>query len=340
MLADSDGVVVLFNNAAERILELPRDHVLGQKLSSLSGLYGGSAAVWSRAINDWAQHPDKTSTGEFLAERLDLGQRVVSVHLSPVHIGESFLGTVSVFRDITKDVEVDRIKSEFVSNVSHELRTPMTSIKGYADLLLLGAAGPVSEMQERFLRTIKTNADRLSILVNDLLNISKLDAGESLNLETVELDRVLQNVLMNVQTLPEHDRKHMVVSLRVEEGLPTIEADVHKLTQIVTNVVDNAFNYTYPGGTIDIEAKSQPDQARVLITIKDSGIGIPDEFQPRVWDRFERYEEHALVMDVPGTGLGLPIVKKLVEMHHGDIWFVSELGVGTTFFISLPVDQP
>jgi PAS domain S-box-containing protein len=340
MLADADGVVVLFNNAAERILELPRDHVLGQKLSNLSGLYGGSAAVWSRAINEWAQNPAKTQTGEFLAERLDLGKHVVSVHLSPVHIGESFLGTVSVFRDITKDVEVDRIKSEFVSNVSHELRTPMTSIKGYADLLLLGAAGPVSEMQERFLRTIKTNADRLSILVNDLLNISKLDAGESLNLETVELDRLLPSVLMNVQTQPEHDRKHMAVNLNVEPGLPPIKADLHKLTQVVTNVMDNAFNYTYPGGTIDIEARSLPEEHRVLISVKDSGIGIPDEFKPRIWDRFERYEEHALVMDVPGTGLGLPIVKKLVEMHNGDIWFESELGVGTTFFIALPVQQP
>jgi PAS domain S-box-containing protein len=340
MLADADGVVVLFNSAAERILELPRDHVLGQKLSNLSGLYGGSAAVWSRAINEWAQNPEKTQTGEFLAERLDLGRRFVSVHLSPVHIGESFLGTVSVFRDITKDVEVDRIKSEFVSNVSHELRTPMTSIKGYADLLLLGAAGPVSEMQERFLRTIKTNADRLSILVNDLLNISKLDAGENLNLELVELDKVLESVLMNLQAQPEHDRKHMTVSLTVEPGLPPIKADLHKVTQIMTNVIDNAYNYTYPGGTIDIEARSQPDQQRVLVTVKDSGIGIPDEFKPRVWDRFERYEEHALVMDVPGTGLGLPIVKKLVEMHNGDIWFESELGKGTTFFIALPLDQP
>jgi PAS domain S-box-containing protein len=340
MLADADGQVVLFNNAAERILELQRDQVQGQKLSNLSGLYGGSASVWSRAINEWAQNPEKTTTGEFLAERLDLGQRVVSVHLSPVHIGESFLGTVSVFRDITKDVEVDRIKSEFVSNVSHELRTPMTSIKGYADLLLLGAAGPVSEMQERFLRTIKTNADRLSILVNDLLNISKLDAGESLNLEHVELDRLLPNVLMNVQTQPEHDRKHMNVTLSVEPGLPPVEADLHKLTQVVTNVMDNAFNYTYPGGTIEIDAKHLADQKRALISVKDSGIGIPEEFQPRVWDRFERYEEHALVMDVPGTGLGLPIVKKLVEMHGGDIWFESELGKGTTFFISLPIDQP
>jgi PAS domain S-box-containing protein len=339
MLADSDGVIVLFNDAAQRILELPRDHVLGQRLTNLTGIYGGSAAVWANAINEWAQNPQRHSSGDFLSERLDLGERVVSVHLSPVHIGDSFLGTVSVFRDITIDVEVDRIKSEFVSNVSHELRTPMTSIKGYADLLLMGAAGQVSEMQERFLKTIKSNADRLSILVNDLLNISKLDAGEALNLEYVELDRLLPSVVANVQTQTDHERKHMQVAIEVETNLPPVRADLHKLTQIITNVVDNAFNYTYPGGSIEINAQPQANET-VLISIKDSGIGIPEEFRSRIWERFERYEEHALVMDVAGTGLGLPIVKKLVEMHNGLIWFESEMGKGTTFFIELPVEQP
>jgi signal transduction histidine kinase len=103
--------------------------------------------------------------------------------------------------------------------------------------------------------------------------------------------------------------------------------------------VDNAFNYTYADGTIDIEARQHKDD-QILVSVKDSGIGIPDDFKDRIWDRFGRYEEHALVMDVPGTGLGLPIVKSLVEMHNGDIWFESESGKGTTFFVALPVSQP
>lgn len=110
---------------------------------------------------------------------------------------------------------------------------------------------------------------------------------------------------------------------------------------MVTNLTDNAFNYTEPGGHIDISARLQPESPdRVLIAVKDDGIGIPESFRDRIWNRFERYEQHALVMDVAGTGLGLSIVKTLVEMHGGDVWFESQENVGTTFFVSLPVAGP
>ena len=138
------------------------------------------------AINRWSESPEEDPEEGFLSEQLAYGTKVVNVRLSPVRTDNQFLGVVLVFRDITRDVEVDRIKSEFISNVSHELRTPMTSIKGYADLLLMAAAGEVSDQQAHFLSTIKENADRLTILVNDLLNISKLDSGEeSLAMELV-----------------------------------------------------------------------------------------------------------------------------------------------------------
>jgi signal transduction histidine kinase len=104
--------------------------------------------------------------------------------------------------------------------------------------------------------------------------------------------------------------------------------------------VDNAFNYTYPGGSITVKAATQPDEQHVLIAVTDTGIGITDEFKSRIWGRLERFDDHALVMDVPGTGLGLSIVKELVQMHNGTIWFESELGVGTTFFVELPIEQP
>ncbi len=340
MLADAEGVIVLFNSAAERILGLQRDDVIGQTIFRLTGLFGGSASLWARAIQEWALDPERHKPGEFLAETLDLGKRVVNVHLSPVHIADRFLGTVSVFRDITKEVEVDRIKSEFVSNVSHELRTPMTSIKGFADLLLMGVAGQVSEGQRDFLLKIKANADRLSHLVDDLLNISKIDAGERLRLEPVNLSDVVENVMNGMRNRPDYDQKDLHVVVNVPTDLPPVEADAQKLTQILHNIVDNAFNYTYAGGTVAVTAALQSDDRHVLISVKDTGIGIPQEFRSRIWQRFERYDEHALVMEVAGTGLGLSIVKELVEMHHGEVWFESEQGKGTTFFISLPIEQP
>jgi PAS domain S-box-containing protein len=341
LLADANGVVVLFNSAAEQILGLPRDFALGQPLSRIAASYGGNAQ-WVGALDNWVRNPNRDEQAELLIDRLEVGSRVVSVHASPVYNGDAFLGTVSVFRDVTRDVEVDRMKSEFISNVSHELRTPMTSIKGYADLLMSGVAGSVTDAQKNFLGTIKNNADRLADLVNDLLSISRIDSGrERLRLEAVPLGEVFGLVVNNLRSRAQFESKHITVTSEVAPDVPSIQADRLKLVQIITNLVDNAFNYTYPGGNIDISARRRaeaPDQ--VLIAVKDTGIGIPEAFRARIWNRFERYEEHALVMEVAGTGLGLSIVKTLVDMHGGEVWFESEENQGTTFYVALPIESP
>ncbi len=339
MLADASSKIIRFNSAAERILEISRGEVIGQPLSHLVGLQGGMAATWSRIIERWAESPQDDPREGFLSEQLEIDNKVVNVRLSPVRTANQFLGTVLVFRDITKDFEADRLKSEFISNVSHELRTPLTPIKGNADLLLLGAAGPLTDTQKDFLGKIKSNADRLNFLVNDLLNISKLDNGnEQLSLVPLAIDQVLEGIVNHAEARMRDEQKQLMITLRVADDLPQIKGDKNKITQIFTNIVDNAFNYTYADGSIDIEAVLQDDE-HILVSVKDSGIGIPDEFRDRIWDRFGRNEEHALVMDVAGTGLGLPIVKSLVEMHKGEVWFETETGQGTTFFVSLPINQ-
>jgi signal transduction histidine kinase len=137
-----------------------------------------------------------------------------------------------------------------------------------------------------------------------------------------------------------HKNKDLAVTVTIDDDVPPITADPDKLVEIVRNIVDNAFNYTPADGRIDILVRLQSDKRNVLLSVADTGLGIPENYREAVWRRFERYEEHALTMDVAGTGLGLPIVKELVSMHHGDVWFESEVGKGTTFFVSLPIDQP
>jgi len=132
----------------------------------------------------------------------------------------------------------------------------------------------------------------------------------------------------------------MTVDVKIAPDLPLIKGDRDKLTQVVSNLADNAFNYSHAGGKISIEAQAQPDGKNILIQVRDNGIGIPEQFRERIWNRFERYEEHALVMDVAGTGLGLSIVKTLVDMHQGEVWFETEVNKGTTFYISLPIAGP
>lgn len=338
LLADASGIVILFNSAAEDILGLPRDYVLGQPLARLTGTEG--SATWTSALSNWSLRPRRPNE-ELILDRVDVGRKIVNVHASPVYTGDQILGTVAVFRDVTKETEVDRMKSDFISNVSHELRTPMTSIMGYVDLMLKGAGGEVNEQQRQFLSTIRSNATRLSNLVNDLLNISKLDSGrEQMAVDKVNVSEVIQIVATSLRGRSEYQNKPMTVNTNVAPNLPPVRGDRDKITQIITNLADNAFNYTYAGGKIDIEAKLQPEDKSILITVRDNGIGIPEQFRDRIWNRFERFEEHALVMDVAGTGLGLSIVKTLVDMHQGEVWFESEVNKGTTFYISLPIEGP
>jgi len=359
LLADATGAIILFNNAAEEILDMPRDYAIGQQLTRLSSMSEGTAR-WVSTLENWiARHgisfggAYRADDSTFLAavvgrgvedslviDRLEVGLRVVSIRASSVFVGEQLLGTVAVFRDVTKEVEVERMKSEFISNVTHELRTPLTPILGFVDLMLMGGAGEQTDQTKRFLGMIKTNAERLRNLVEDLLSISELDSGRGkLDLEAIDLQELLSNVVNHMNSHFIGRGKTLEIEMRIDANTGPIQADKVKLNQIITNVVENAFNYTYSGGRVTIEAHRQPDGQYILIAVSDTGIGIPEEFRDRIWNRFERYEEHALVMDVAGTGLGLPIVKTLVELHGGEVWFDSQVNQGTTFYLRLPV-QP
>ncbi|NJL93808.1 MAG: hypothetical protein HC915_08775 [Anaerolineae bacterium] len=308
----------------------------------LAGFYGGTSAGWLETIERWTSDPTHIEGSDFIEVILELDLRVVSVRLSPVIMGDQFLGTVSVFRDITKMVEVDRLKTEFVATVSHELRTPMTSIKGYADLLLLGAAGEISEAQQRFLETIKQNADRLSHLVNDLLEVSRIDQDRvPMRFAAVPVQDIMGSLQEHIRGRIEDENKLLELHVEVEPDLPDLRADFDRIIQIMHNLGDNAFNYTYDGGRLTLRARLDGDKHGVVMQVQDTGIGIPPEVGDRIFERFFRGDElDDLVLDTPGTGLGLSIVKSLVEMHNGSIWFESELGVGSTFSVCIPIYQP
>jgi len=331
--------VIVFNTAAAQILGMEVDDIRGHSASEIKGVYGSGA----QKLEQWRQDPTVYRTGEYHEEQfvLDNG-RVINVRISPVTMSDQFLGTVSIFRDITREVEVDRLKSEFVATVSHELRTPMTSIKGYADLLLLGAAGDISEAQQRFLTTIKQNADRLSELVNDLLDISRIDQGRvELKMENVLVTDIVQAAVAHVRGRSEDEGREMAIQVELSEDTLTLWGDYDKVTQILTNLADNAFNYTPPGGTITLRAHAEAEGERVVLSVSDTGIGIPPDIQRRIFERFFRGDEwQEMVVDTPGTGLGLAIVKELVNLHGGEVWFESEVDKGTTFYVSLPAHAP
>ena len=333
MVTDPDGKIIFFNATAERILRLNRSEVENHTANDFMGLYGAGARKLANAITRWSRDPSSYQPGDALSERIELeDNRIISVLLTPVTSTDEYIGSVSIFRDITREVELDRLKTEFVSTVSHELRTPMTPIQGYADLLLKGFAGPLTSEQQHFLNVIKSNADRLRILVDDLLNISKLESGKvKLDMMSVSMSDVISDVAEHLQSrITEQDRPMNVV-VNMPTDLPPVWGDRVRITQVITNLADNAFTYSHPGGTITLSACQDGDE--VEISVADTGIGISGEEQGRVFERFYRGED-TLVMASAGTGLGLSIVKQLVDMHGGKIWAKSEgQGRGSTFFV-------
>jgi PAS domain S-box-containing protein len=341
LVTDPGNEITFINSSAERILGVPHEQVVGQPLESFVGFFGKAAQTWMQTIHTWSDDPGSHQSGDTYAEQLTLETgRVILVHLAPVIWRNEFLGTVSIFRDITHEVEVDRLKSEFVATVSHELRTPMTSIKGYVDILLMGAAGALNENQTHFLHIVQNNTERLSVLVNDLLDISRIEAGRvSLSFQAIDMREVVDDVLADIARRSQEENKPMDVKVETAPDLPRIYGDLERVRQIVSNLVDNAYHYTPPDGKIVISV--QPVDGSVQIDIKDNGIGIDPADADRVFERFFR-GEHPMVLATPGTGLGLAIVKQLVNMHKGRIWMTSKgiPGEGSTFSFTLPVYQP
>lgn len=337
MVGDANGRVILFNAAAARILSITREQALGRFQDEILGLYGSTARDWLEQIESWRRNPGTYNTEEFLVHQLEMNRRFVSVHLSPVvSPANEFLGVVSVFRDITAEVEADRAKSDFVSTVSHELRTPMTSIVGYVDLMLMGATGPLSDLQHDFLGKVKVNSERLTSLVNDLLDISRIETGRiDLQRGPTSIAAIIEQVVDLLQ--PKVDEKDQHLDAVLPAVLPLVYADPDRLTQILTNIVGNAIKYTPMEGKIRVYAYVR--EAMMHVAVVDNGIGIAPENQKKIFERFYRVEDDPAVYEVSGTGLGLAISLSLIQMHEGEIALESALGKGSIFTFSLPLAE-
>jgi signal transduction histidine kinase len=220
----------------------------------------------------------------------------------------------------------------------------MTSIKGYTELLAAGAVGPINEMQNNFLHTIRSNVERMSTLVSDLNDNAKIEAGRlRLDYKAVHLPDVVDEVTRS--TSRQIEDKKQEIELQVPESLPPVWADQTRVSQVLTNLVSNAYKYTPEGGKIVVGAEVSANQwdpegaAQVVhIWVKDNGIGISLEDQQKIFSKFFRSDDQK-AREAPGTGLGLNITKSLVEIQGGKIWFDSEFRKGTTFHFTVPVAE-
>jgi signal transduction histidine kinase len=243
---------------------------------------------------------------------------------------EGFLGAQAVTRDITRQREVDRMKDEFLSVVSHELRTPLTAIRGSLGLLASGRMGRLEERGQRMLEIASQNSDRLVRLINDLLDIEKIESGkEEMRKEEVDLARLVREVLESMQPLAESAEVELDA---VAESIPIV-ADPDRILQVLTNLVSNAVKFSGPGGMVSVRVQAR--EGDVLVTVRDEGRGVPSDKLEAIFDRFQQVDSTD-ARQKGGTGLGLPIARSIVQLHGGRLWVESELGKGSTFSFTLP----
>ena len=333
MVLDYRGRVLQVNPALERMFGVTRTETRGRLFSEVFG------------------HPELNSlVSTVLATRAGQEDEII---LAPsgrcLHIEASVAGgeqeneacAVLVFHDITELRRLEKIRKDFVANVSHELRTPLTSIKGYVEALLDGGKDD-PDTSVRFLDIILKQSDRLNLILEDLLQLSKIESGQvQFKREPLHIGTVVERTIAMIKPLA--DKKQHQLIAQVSSDLPLVTGDQERLVQVLANLVDNAIKYTPEGGQITVAARRIPaaksgtaaQQDGIELSVADTGIGIPEQDRPRVFERFYRVDK-ARSRELGGTGLGLAIVKHIVEGHGGQVWVERNLPTGSRFVVRLP----
>ncbi|GEN56576.1 hypothetical protein GCM10012290_12490 [Halolactibacillus alkaliphilus] len=272
--------------------------------------------------------PDNISVIEKRCQLIGEQQRYIKIYSSPVFLNDKKKGTLFVYRDITKEYEIDEMKSELVSTVSHELRTPLSSVLGFTEMLLKKQLSP--DKQTRYLETIFKEAKRLTNLINDFLDVQRIESGkQEYKMEKLRLSEVIMQVIETFN----HDKRHPIY-FEDQAVYTKVLADEDRLIQLLTNIISNALKFSPDGGNVAIKITNEEE--KVKVSIKDEGIGIPSSELPNMFTKFKRIDNSAS-QKIGGTGLGLAISKGIVEAHGGDIWIESEEQVGTTVNFTLPL---
>jgi two-component system phosphate regulon sensor histidine kinase PhoR len=333
----------LFNSMAEGLLLLDETGHIQLANRAFTMLFGVNGDVRSRTIIEALRLHELAELVETLGTERQIiehefrmarpNERWLQVNGAAIFNGNGHRhGTILVFRDLTRLKQLESARKEFVANVSHELRTPLSLIKGYVETLLDGAKDN-PEVASKFLLTIERNAERLKLLIEDLLTISELESGRvKLNLQAVPLASLMEKVFDDFKSRTAAKN----VNLINQTPDLTVRADVVRLEQVLANLIDNAIKYGRPNGTVAAGARAAED-GQIEIFIRDDGPGIPAESLERIFERFYRVDK-ARSREQGGTGLGLSIVKHIIQTHGGKVWAKSALGQGATFFFTLPQD--
>jgi two-component system, OmpR family, phosphate regulon sensor histidine kinase PhoR len=314
IIIDEQDRLVFINPTAQNIFQLNEDTYSGKPATTIITQSNFSAMLedkrWASFCQDEISMPDG---------------KVFNAHLSRIPDA----GAMIILQDITELKELDRIKSDFVATVSHDLRSPLTAILGYTELI--DRVGTINDQQREFIRRIQFSINNITNLINDLLDLGRIEAGLDSHKEMVSLNSIIRYAVEGLRSRIEE--KKQMLNIELDDQLPDLLGSPIRLRQMASNLIGNAVKYTPAEGRIWVRTRSEAKM--VILQVQDTGPGIPLHDQSQVFNRF--YRGTNIPLDIPGTGLGLAIVKSIAENHQGRVWVDSTLGAGSTFTVVLPV---
>lgn len=329
-LVSHTGDLVLMNEALKAMMQLENGHKMHKEawLTHFTQL-----VVEEEQLEDFFIHCIEESFKDTRTLRYSLkGEKptFIEVYATSLYEGNEKTGTIFVHRNITREYEIDKMKSELVSTVSHELRTPLSSVLGFTELLLTKTLKP--ERQQKYIETIHKEAQRLTNLINDFLDLQRMESGrQQYTMKTVQVHEVAMEVIQRFR----HEKNHHVHLIDKARNV-TVKADEDRLVQVFVNMISNAIKFSPNGGDVTVALENKGDFLQVAI--KDEGLGIAQEDIAQLFQKFKRIDNSAR-RKIGGTGLGLAICREIITMHNGEVWIESEEGKGTTVFFTLPLDE-
>lgn len=335
VVCDNYDNVVLVNNAAKKMLEVDDEQILNTKIQMYCDTDG--ELCFKEKIEQFKDTPLDIMENKPLEFNIEIDSRIIKAVISPMFSkNQDYVGYVIVLIDVTKEVEIDRMKSHFISNVSHELRTPVTVLRTYIDTLYNHSEDFDEKTNKEFFEVINKEAARLQKMVNDILDFSRLEAGNvKVEKENTNIVPLIEAEIKSMQILAEE--KNVSFTLIKEPDLPEIPIHADSIERALNNYLSNAIKYSPENGRIKVRAEIARDPNYIEISVEDQGCGIPEEHQKKVFERFYRVENNTHT--VKGTGLGLHLVKITIEKHHqGEVFVKSKPNEGSTFGFRLPIN--
>lgn len=329
------GEILFINDSATQLLDLNTTTLSGRLLYQVFALYDseGKPIDPNKRPEYAVLHMGKKIENLFEYRRRNNTKIFIQVTATPVIEHGKIIGSIVSYLDVTKEKDVDRIKTEFISLASHQLRTPLSAIKWFAEMLLSGDGGKLNPEQEEFAKNVYDSTERMIQLVTSLLNISRMESGRIMvDPKPTDLKQLVQRIVNDLKAKIEDRQQNLIISMH--DDMPKVNLDPRLISQVYRNLLTNAIKYTPNGGDIQVFVSKTADQ--IISQITDSGYGIPKPEQGKIFQKFFRGGNIAKI-ETDGTGLGLYLIKAIIDSSGGKIWFQSEEGRGTTFWFSLPL---